>query len=129
MDQNRLRKLAGLNEAREELKEETNASLIKDLENNSVRQMKLLETKLGKVLRAASVIGAELAVIKLGLDATTDALADGEIGSSREAIKFMVKHAKNTVDENEEFFVETFGDEFRFLVEGLVEGEKVKPKV
>ena len=123
MDENRLRELAGipLNEASE--------SIIKDLEKNAGRRKKQLESQLEKVLRAASMLGAELSVIELGLDYVTDELADGNLTSSSEAIKAMGKHARDSVDKNEDFFIETFGDRFRFMVEGLVEGEKVKPKV
>ena len=127
MDEKRLRKFAGLNES-QELKED-NESLIQDLEDNSVRRAKQLESQLGKMLKAAAVVGAEWAVIELGRDPTLDNLADGDINNSREAIKTMMRHARNGVDKNEDFFVEKFGNEFRFLVEGLVEGEKVKPKV
>ncbi len=127
MDENRFRKLAGLNEATE-LKED-NESIIQDIEKKAEGRVKQLESQLEKVLRAASLIGAELSVIELGRDFALDALADGTTDKRQEALKVMMRHARNTVDDNKDFFIETFGDRFRFMVEGLVEGEKVKPKV
>ena len=130
MDEQRLRKLAGLNEATE-LKEEQemNSAVIRDVEKQANRRQKQLEKQLEKMLKQASRVGAEIATIQLGLDASLDSLADGDISSSKEAIQKMVDFAGEVSDENNEYFNDEFGTVFWGLVQDLVDTGTVKPKV